>query len=150
MKEIYTEIEIQAPDKQVWKILTDFDSFPTWNPFIRRVSGEVREGAQLELQIKPPGKNEITFKPTVLKAMPNRELSWLGHFLIPGLFDGEHIFVIESLERNRTHFIQREVFRGLLVPLFAHQLDTNTRQGFEEMNRALKMRSEQSEAVGKV
>ncbi|NJM69999.1 MAG: SRPBCC domain-containing protein [Scytonema sp. RU_4_4] len=143
MKEIYTEIEIQAPRDQVWKILTNFESFSTWNPFIRRINGEVREGSHLEVHIQPPGKNEITFKPTVLKAIPNRELCWLGHFLIPGLFDGEHIFVIESLERNRTRLIQREIFRGLLVPLFANQLDTNTRQGFEEMNRALKVRSEQ-------
>ncbi|PMB22062.1 SRPBCC domain-containing protein, partial [Fischerella thermalis] len=87
MKEIYTKIEIQAPGDQVWKILTDFDNFPTWNPFIRRVSGEVREGSHLEVQIQLPGKNEITFKPKVLRAMPNRELRWLGHFIIPGLFD---------------------------------------------------------------
>ncbi|EHC18714.1 SRPBCC domain-containing protein [Fischerella thermalis BR2B] len=150
MKEIYTEIEIQAPDHQVWKILTDFDNFPTWNPFIRRVSGEVREGSHLEVQIQPPGKNEITFKPKVLRVMPNRELRWLGHFIIPGLFDGEHIFLIQSLTINRTHFIQREIFRGILVPFFTRQLETNTCQGFAEMNRALKMRSEQSESTEKV
>ncbi len=145
MKEIYTEIEIQAPDERVWKILTDFASFSKWNPFIRRINGEVREGSHLEVKIQPPGLSETIFKPKILTTKPNRELRWLGHFLIPGLFDGEHIFVIKSLGRNCTHLIQKEIFRGLLVPLFAHQLDTNTRQGFEEMNHALKIRAEQSE-----
>lgn len=86
----------------------------------------------------------MTFRPTVLKAEPNRELRWLGHLLIPGLFDGEHIFTIEPLGANRVRFVQREIFTGLLVPLLASGLDTDTRRGFEEMNQALKVRAEQA------
>jgi hypothetical protein len=84
----------------------------------------------------------MTFKPKVLTAEPNRELRWLGHLLTPGLFDGEHSFTIEPLEDNRVRFVQREAFKGLLVPLFARSLETNTQQGFEQMNRALKERAE--------
>jgi hypothetical protein len=65
-----------------------------------------------------------------------------GHLLFPGLFDGEHIFIIEPLAAGGVRFIQREIFTGLLVPLFAHQLDTETRRGFEDMNHALKLRAE--------
>ena len=84
----------------------------------------------------------MTFKPKVLAAEPNRELRWLGYLLVPGVFDGEHSFTIEPLEENRVRFIQREAFEGLLVPLFARSLETNTQQGFEEMNHALKERAE--------
>jgi len=63
---------------------------------------------------------------------------------MPGLFDGEHIFTIENLDANRVRFTQREVFTGLLVPLFARSLDTDTRRGFEEMNQVLKSRAEQA------
>ena len=86
----------------------------------------------------------MTFRPTVLKAEPNRELRWIGRLLIPGLFDGEHIFNIEPLGTNRVRFVQREIFTGLLVPLFAKGLDTDTQRGFEEMNQALKVRAEQA------
>jgi hypothetical protein len=58
------------------------------------------------------------------------------------LFGGEHSFVIESLEENRVRFIQSEVFKGLLVPLFARGLDRDRRRGFEEMNLALKEQAE--------
>ena len=144
MKEIRTEIEIQASDKRVWQLLTDFASFPQWNPFMRQAFGEPKTGARLEVHIQPSGASSMTFRPTVLRAEPNRELRWLGHLLMPGLFDGEHILTIESLAENRVRFVQREIFTGILVPLFAHGLDTDTRRGFEEMNHALKARAEQA------
>ena len=56
---------------------------------------------------------------------------------MPGLFDGEHSFVIRSLEEDRVRFVQREAFRGLLVALFARSLDNSTLRGFEEMNRQM-------------
>ncbi len=143
MKELRSEIEIQASAERVWQLLTDFPSFPQWNPFIRKATGNIRVGERLEVNIQPSGASGMTFRPTVLKAEPNRELRWLGHLLISGLFDGEHIFTIEPLGEGRVRFTQREVFTGLLVPLFARGLDTDTRRGFEEMNQALKARAEQ-------
>ena len=143
MKELRSEIEIQASAERVWQLLTDFPSFPQWNPFIRKASGAIRVGERLEVYIQPSGASGMTFRPTVLKAEPNRELRWLGHLLISGLFDGEHSFTIEPLGEGRVRFTQREVFTGLLVPLFARGLDTDTRRGFEEMNQALKARAEQ-------
>ena len=82
-------------------------------------------------------------RPTVLSAEPNRQLRWLGHLLVPGLFDDEHTLATEPLDENRVRFVQHEVFKGVLVPLVARSL-ANTLRGFEEMNRALK---EQAEAL---
>jgi hypothetical protein len=141
-KELHSEIEIDAPAERVWRVLTDFASYPKWNPFIRSISGEPTTGEGLEVRLEPPGGQGMTFKPKVLKAEDNRELRWLGNLLVPGLFDGEHSFTIQPLEENRVRFVQREAFKGLLVPLFARSLETNTQRGFEEMNRALKERAE--------
>ena len=144
MKEIRTEIEISASAERVWLVLTDFASFPQWNPFIRRASGEVKKGSRLEVNLQPTGARSMTFRPTVLKAEPNRELRWLGRLLIPKLFDDEHSLSIEPLGVNRVRFVQHEIFRGLLVPLMSRSLDSDTKGGSEEMNRALKARAEQS------
>jgi len=144
VKELRTEIEIQASAERVWGLLTDFASFPQWNPFIRWAKGEARLGARLEIRIQPSGAGGITFKPTVIKLETMRELRWLGRLVMPGLFDGEHIFNIEPLGQQRVRFTQREIFRGLFVPLLAGDLDTNTLRGFKEMNGALKARAEQN------
>lgn len=68
----------------------------------------------------------------------------VGHFLLPGLFDGLHIFTIEPLGTNHVRLVQSEIFRGILVSLFARKLGTETLWGFEEMNNALKVRAEQN------
>lgn len=123
-------------------MLTDFAAYPEWNPFIRRVHERPEVEEQLVVHMQPSGTRGLTFRPTVMKAEPNRQLRWLGHLLVPGLFDGEHIFEIEELDRDRVLFIQREIFKGVLVPLLARSLDRNTKRGFEEMNRALRERAE--------
>ena len=142
MKELHTEIDIQASAGWVWHILTDFAAYPTWNPFVRRISGEATQGARLEVYLQPSGARGVTLHPTVLRAEAGRELRWLGHFGVAGLFDGEHIFAMEPLGSERVHFVQQEFFRGLLVPFLAHSLDKDTRRGLEEMNQALKIRAE--------
>ena len=142
MKELHSQIDINASAERVWQLLTDFASYPQWNPFIRRISGEPTTGERLQVRLEPPESRGITLRPKVLSAEPNHQLRWLGHLFVPGLFDGEHSFVIQSLEEDWVRFVQREAFRGLLVPLFARSLDNSTLRGFEEMNRALKERAE--------
>ncbi len=142
MKEVFSEVEIQAPAERIWQVLTDFASYPEWNPFIRRISGQPKEGTRLKVYIEPPRAKGRTFHPKILKAQPNCELRWLDRLLIPGLFDGDHFFSIEHLGRNRVRFVQREIFSGLLVSFLTHGLNMNIRLGFEQMNQALKLRAE--------
>lgn len=141
-RQLITGIEIDAPPNIVWEVLTDFKHFDQWNPFIRSVTGEATEGTKLQVQIQPPGGNGMTFRPVVLVAEADRELRWLGRFLFPGVFDGEHRFQIEQLSDRRVRLTHSEAFSGLLVPFLWRSLDTQTRKGFEEMNQALKLRAE--------
>ena len=136
--ELKSEIEINASPETVWNLLTDTSKYPEWNPFIRRLSGELKVGQKLVVFIQPSGASGMEFKPVVLNFEPNRELRWLGRLLFPGLFDGEHIFQIEPLSEKRVRFHQREVFSGILVPLLKKSLNTDTRRGFNEMNQKLK------------
>jgi hypothetical protein len=142
MKEIHTEIAINAPAPRVWRVLSDFAAYPQWNPFVRRLEGDASVGASLHVTIQPPKAKAMTFRPIVLVAEPNRELRWRGQLWVPGLFDGEHSFAVEVLGEGCVRFIQRERFGGLLVPLLSKMLDRDIRRGFEEMNRALKLRAE--------
>jgi hypothetical protein len=144
MRELKTQIEINAPAQRVWQILTDFKGYGRWNPFVRSLNGEPQEGSRLKVFIKPPGSRGMTLRPVVLKAEPGKELRWLGRLFVPGLFDGEHRFVIEPADAGRVIFTQAEKFRGLLVPLLWKSLDRNTRQGFNQMNEALKRLAEGS------
>lgn len=142
MKELYSIIEIDAPVNKVWGILTDFDSYPEWNPFIRKIKGIVEEGQKINAFFQLQDSKGTSFSPAILNVEPNRELRWLGRFILPKLFDGEHIFELKELENNKTLFIQREKFRGILVPMILKSIGEKTQKGFEEMNKALKERAE--------
>ncbi|AIF84002.1 hypothetical protein NTE_01944 [Candidatus Nitrososphaera evergladensis SR1] len=138
MKEIYTEIEIVANARRVWEVLVDFAKYEEWNPFIRQVRGEPREGAKLEIHLTTPAGTKRTYEPKVTRVEPEKELRWFGK--VPGFLSGEHIFTIEDAGNGRVKFIHREVFGGLLSSFFKDTDDVKA--GFEEMNRALKARLE--------
>jgi hypothetical protein len=141
-KHIRTEIVIHATPAELWNVLTDFNRYPEWNPFITSLKGVSTKGEKLVARMEPPNGSAMTFKPTVLIANRNKELRWLGHLLFPGLFDGEHIFELYENTDGTTTFVQREEFTGILVPLFSKMLDTKTLAGFELMNKQLKQRVE--------
>lgn len=142
-KEIKTEILINITPEKVWSILTDFDNYPNWNPFIKSIDGEVKVGNKIKARIRQSESKEMTFNPKILTFETNKELSWLGHLLFAGLFDGEHKFELIDNGNRTTTFRQSEKFKGIFVPLLKKQLDNNTKKGFEEMNRKLKELAEQ-------
>ena len=139
---IQTEVVINASAFKVWQVLTDFEAYPQWNPFMRQVTGAALPGQQLMIELNLGG-HTITFRPTILAMKPERELRWIGRLLIPGVFDGEHSFVIEPQGESRVRFVQSETFNGVLVP-FTSIILSDTDQGFREMNQALKERVEQA------
>jgi hypothetical protein len=141
MKNIQTEILILADTAKVWDVLMNFDSYPKWNPFITSISGERKLGNRLTVSINPPGGKGMTFKPNILTLEANKEFRWKGKLGINGIFDGEHYFILEVLENDKTKFIQGEKFSGLLVPLVGKMLD-KTQKGFQLMNESIKKECE--------
>jgi hypothetical protein len=140
VRRLATAVDIDAAAAAIWRVLVDFAAYPEWNPFIRRIEGEPRVGTRLQVTVQPGDRRPMTFKPTILVAEPERELRWLGRVLLPGVFDGEHTFVIEP-KQGGCRLRHEESFRGLLVPLFGGML-VETERGFTAMNEALKRRVE--------
>jgi len=140
--EIATEIEIAAAPHRVWSVLLDFASYPEWNPMIRSIEGVAREGEQLRISIQPQDGLSMTLRPRILKAIHSRELRWRGRLAVPGLLEGEHYFLIESMGPEHVRFTQGERFSGILYRLFRKRFRAVTRAGFEAANDALKLRCE--------
>lgn len=137
-REIRTEIRIHADASQAWRQLTDFENYARWNPFIRRIEGELRPGARLRVQIEPETGICLNYHPEVIRCEPERELRWRSRLLVPGLLDREHSFVFEQLDCGWVKFVHRDRFSGLLPMLLGEWLEGQIRPGFERMNRALK------------
>ena len=145
MKHLHTEIQIEADPAEVWAVLTDFDHYPDWNPFLVDVRGRAEPGGRLRVTLSPPGGRRITMRPTVTDLEPGRVFEWWGHLGVRGIFDGRHRFELTA-SGTGTRLVQQETFTGLLMPLLAKSLDGPTAAGFVLMNQALRARAEAQHA----
>jgi hypothetical protein len=135
---VQTQVEINAPAKEVRSVLLKFEDYPRWNPFIVKVDGTVAEGSKVTVTVRPVGKDTISGETTVT-ALTETRLAWTGSLAVPGLFSGNHEFVIESQGPDKTMFYQNERMSGLIIPFFNFKPEA---AGFELMNQALKKEAE--------
>lgn len=142
MKTIETNIMVDSNPNKIWGILTNFEEYELWNPFMTKVVGNAILGSKIEVNIKTISGKQRTYFPIITKCEINRELRWKGKSFLPGIFDGERIFVIEKTNDNRVSFLHKEVFKGLGVKLVGDKLDQDLRESFVMMNEALKARAE--------
>lgn len=141
-----SQITIDSTPEQVWSVLTDLPAYRDWNPFIVEASGTVEPSARLALKMRPAGGSITTVRPRLVTVERGRRLRWLGRLSVPGVFDADHEFTLRPTGSG-TCLTQSEVFSGILVPLFARQLERSTLPAFTAMNEALKRRVEQQAAM---
>jgi hypothetical protein len=134
---IATTVDIDAPAARVWEVLVDLPAYREWNPFIVEAEGAVAVGSTLALRMALPEREPMTINPRLLVVEPQRELRWKGRLWLPGLFDGEHAFVLTPLENERTRLDHFENFSGLLLPVARSMVYDATVQSFHALNSAL-------------
>jgi hypothetical protein len=145
VKEIWTEIEIEAHPQVVWDVLTDFSAYPAWNPCLVEVRAHPRPGSRVDMVFRSSGR-QFRLDATVLRADSRRELRWHGPISrIRGMFfRGEHYWTLRELHGgSSTHLAHGERFDGLLIPPMSRWLDREVGGGYHALNRALKARAEE-------
>ena len=140
MREIYSDVEVKAGPAKVWDVVTGFDSFPDWKPFITSCTGELSEGSTLEMKLNPPGAEEMTISSKVLSAMAPKEFRWSTGGL---LFSSEHVTTIQPIGDDRVRVVQRGMYSGLLAAFKGGHID-KIRQGLDAMNEAIVKQAEKS------
>jgi hypothetical protein len=139
---ISTTVDIDAPKRLVWEVLTDFAAYPEWNPDVT-IEGSARVGTKLNVHMGASGGRGMAFKPTVLAATPDEELRWLGKLGFGGIVDGEHFFILDRNADGTTHLTHGERYSGALVALVRPFLNKERNQaGYEGFNQVLKQRVE--------
>jgi len=126
-REVVTNLTIAASPQEVWAVLTDAPRYAEWNPFIVSMAGTLVEGAN---------GSAMTFKPKLLVVRADEELRWIGRLVMPGIFDGEHYFLLREVD-GETLLIHGENFSGIgLWAIDVSQFEAD----FVAMNEALAAR----------
>lgn len=135
--ELKTDITIHATPEQIWSVFADFDKYNEWNPFIKSITGNLELNKKFNAELE-----NMKFKPKLLVFEENAKMEWIGRLFFKGILDGKHSFELIDNGDGTTQFVQNEIFKGILIPLFKKKLLTNTKNEFEAMNIALKKRVE--------
>lgn len=147
MREYRLDVEINAPVKDVWDALLDFENYSKWNPIVQSISGSFAEGESIKHTLLKVNGQKVLYTPIVLKVdAPFRSV--LAKSLIhPKFAYLKHYFELEKLSENTTNLKQRWECTGLAVPLMWKGFIKRF-ENFEKSNagfkRYLEKRREQS------
>ncbi len=136
-----SEIEINASRKDVWKLLTQTENYPLWNPFTVKVetSWELGEEVRLFVQMEPKRKPILQIEYLAI-INPEIEIAWginWGPFL-----KAHRTQNLTKISDNQTLYFTRDEIWGILSPVVHLMYGNSIQKGFEEMAKALKRYAE--------
>jgi len=153
--EIRATTTISASVSAVWQTLTEVENYHAWSSMLHYELQDQNElqgqsggstialGDTLSLRLTLPQGADYSFSPKVVAFEAEHIFTWRATTLFQGIFDGEHSFVLEPLPDNQTYLVNREVYSGLLAPLFKHlPMMQGAQEGFAAMNHEIKTHSE--------
>lgn len=104
-REVRAETLIAASPECVWALLTDLASYPSWNRFMPRISGDLVPGGEVRAEVRF-GRGflgiPLRFRAQVLRCDSCREIRWVGKLLFSWLFGGVHSFVLEPAPASES------------------------------------------------
>jgi hypothetical protein len=137
----HRQVVVTAPRDVVWRLLTDFDGYSAWNPYITRARGEARVGETVTLHELNQGEPE-DFECEVMDVKEQRKLRWrCRKYGVPGLLDREHAFRVLPIDGERVWLVYDGRLEGIFQPFT--DLD-DLKLGYRRMTNALKERAERT------
>lgn len=135
MKEYHTKIIIKRPIGEVWQQLINFSNYKNWNPLVKNITGDIREGGQIITDIVPLNK---AYSAKLLSFKPNREIIWKGKQVAEFLMAGEHYYKLKAIDDHTTELLHGEYFTGLASWFIPPSLLNKMKNTFIAHNEAFK------------
>ena len=137
-KSVRSEIIIESTPENVWKVLTEMNKYPEWNPTMQIVSGTLKEGNKVTYKFTQDTDNSYDIPVMVKQIEPNKLLNQTGGY--PFILAYNHKYILEP-EGNSTKVIIHEGYRGVGVNFWNPK---PVEQAYIRLNKALKARVESS------
>ena len=137
---IENEVIVRSTTDRVWEVLTDFETYHEWNPFMRKVEGLPIVGKRLRVEMILPNEHQFMAKPKIKVCNELKELRWVSRLYLPGVYDNEHYFQLEMLGPHRTKLIHGEICSGFAAKGVFPKMQQDLEAAFKLMDQALKKR----------
>lgn len=131
----HAEIDIAADEREVWTVIADIASWPTWNPAVREAIFEAELEAGAKFRFSSPF-GSMKCRLTVVAAP--RHLAWKGRILAMG---HRQAWWIET-RPGGTHVSTDASMGGIGARLFKRRLNERLRGEVDALVRLLKLEAE--------
>jgi hypothetical protein len=142
MKTFEATTTINASPETIWNILSDASGYPDWDLTMDHIEGKLALGEMVKFFTKLSAQ-AFPVKVTVFE--PGRKMVLTGGMPL-GLFKSERTHTLTPTSDGQTTFHTKEIFSGLLLPVFGKNLPDLT-DNFEGFAAALKKQAEKSETM---
>lgn len=138
MKEITTEILINASPEKVWSILLDFSHWKDWNPIIASAEGKAELDSQVAIIMKGKnGKSAQKYSAKITRLEAPHSFCWTAKMGPSFLFTNQKAFEFQKTNQG-TRLIHREKYSGVMAILFWGKMEKFVPAMLNSMNNALK------------
>jgi uncharacterized protein YndB with AHSA1/START domain len=137
-------VEIAAPARVVWDVLTDFPNYPQWNPYTVAAVSTLEIGTSIDLTLPNPDGSEGTFlnREWVRVVAPPHHLRYDTAEEMPGIFAVRDQWITE-LGPDRCTYHTTDTISGKWADKVMEMTGNWVKAGFDSVAHALKARAEQ-------
>jgi hypothetical protein len=136
-------VEVRAPARIVWAVVTDLARYPEWNPFVVACASDLAVGTPIDMRVRLVGRFAQRQRETILSHEPGRRLCYGLPTAFLGALSSSRCHHVEPLDAERTRYESRFALRGGLEPVVRALLGRSLRRGFTAMTDALVRRAEE-------
>jgi hypothetical protein len=134
--EVVTQIIIESTPDEVWSMLVNFEKYPDWHTYIKKIEGKPVKKTKIKVTYKKNDTMDAVFSAYIIDNDPNKILSWGGS--LGFIFRAKHYFIIEVINNNSVKLIQGEYWRGIFGGMYGKNIYVDTTRKYELMNNKLK------------
>ena len=135
-------VEIAAPAATVWAVLTDFDAYGQWNPFVPRASCRLEPGEPIDMAVRLRGTKLRRQREFINSVNPGRSFSYSMKPAPLGLLRSVREQTVTPSGPGTCHYASHFQIDGPLAPVVSSLLGADMRRGFDDMAESLKTRDE--------
>ena len=125
----------------VWKVLTDFEQYSSWNPFTPKAESTLEIGSPARLVVRLwPTHTKIT---EIVRAVePPHLLSWHKEFPHKSVLYAVRNQIVEPNSQLSSVYYNIDILTGLIAPIVGPLFRKYMERGFNEVGNALKVHAE--------
>jgi hypothetical protein len=141
-------LDVAASPDVVWQVITDFDRYGEWNPFVVACRSTLVVGAPIEMRVRLVPWLVQPQRETVFAHEPGRRICYGVDGGTLNAIASRRCHEVTLLGDGHARYVSRFALSGWLAPVVRALFGSRLEQGFHAMSVGIRDRAERLAAAG--